>query len=221
MQALERKKQDDKTCGEIETHNPGYPSRQDTFYVGTIESVGRIYQHTFVDTYSKWANAKLYPSKTPITGADLLNDRGLPFFAPQEMGLIRILIDRGTEYCGKQETHDYELYLGINDIEHTKPERIARRQTASANASTKPFCTRFTMLRSVANYANPWRSFRPIWMSGWSITTPSGLTKGRCAVAGRPCNLSLRANSSGRKRSDSSTNRTRGDIKTERLSDQV
>lgn len=221
VQALERKKQDDEACGEIETHHPGYLGSQDTFYVGTIKGVGRIYQQTFVDTYSKWANAKLYTTKTPITGADLLNDRVLPFFASQEMGLIRILTDRGTEYCGKLETHDYELYLGINDIEHTK--------TRARHPQTNGICERFhkTILHEFyqvafrRNYTTLWRSFRPIWMSGWSITTPSGLTRGRCAVAERPCKLSLRANSSGTKRSDSSTNRTRGDIKTERMSDQV
>lgn len=120
VQALEKKKQDDEACGEIETAHPGYLGSQDTFYVGTIKGVGRIYQQTFVDTYSKVAFAKLYKTKTPITAADLLNDKVLPFFMEHEMGIIRMLTDRGTEYCGKVETHDYELYLGVNDIEHTK-----------------------------------------------------------------------------------------------------
>jgi len=105
--ALEKKQEDDLACGEIETAHPGYLGSQDTFYVGTIKGVGRIYQQTFVDTYSKLAMAKLYTTKTPITGADLLNDRVLPFFAEQGMGIIRMLTDRGTEYCGKAETHDY------------------------------------------------------------------------------------------------------------------
>ena len=78
--ALERKKLDDEACGEIETHHPGYLGSQDTFYVGNLKGVGRIYQQTFVDTYSKVAFAKLYTSKTPITSADILNDRVLPFF---------------------------------------------------------------------------------------------------------------------------------------------
>ena len=108
---MERKKQDDEACGEIESLHPGYPGSQDTFYVGTIKGVDRIYQQTFVDTYSKWATAKLYTTRTPITRADLLNDRVMPFFASQDMGPIRILADRGTEYRGKLETHDYELYL--------------------------------------------------------------------------------------------------------------
>ena len=135
VQALERKKLDDEVCGEIETHHPGYLGSQDTFYVGTIKGVGRIYQQTFVDTYSKWAAAKLYTTKTPITGADLLNDRVLPFFSSMEMGLIRILTDRGTEYCGRVEAHDFELYLGINDIEHTK--------TKARHPQTNGICERF------------------------------------------------------------------------------
>lgn len=118
--ALERKQEDDVAHGEIETAHPGYPGSQDTFYVGTIKGVGRIYQQTYVDTYSKWAAAKLYSTKTPITAADLLNDRVLPFMEEQGMGVIRVLTDRGTEYCGRPESHDYQLYLALNDIEHTK-----------------------------------------------------------------------------------------------------
>jgi Integrase core domain. len=135
VQALERKKEDDVACGEIETAHPGYLGSQDTFYVGTIKGVGRIYQQTFVDTYSKWAAAKLYTTKTPITAADLLNDRVLPFFAAQGMGIIRILTDRGTEFCGKVELHDYELYLGVNGIEHTK--------TKARHPQTNGICERF------------------------------------------------------------------------------
>jgi hypothetical protein len=66
------------------------------------------------------AQCKLYPTKTAITAADLLNDRVLPFFEEHEMGVIRMLTDRGTEYFGKVEQHDYQLYLALNEIEHTK-----------------------------------------------------------------------------------------------------
>lgn len=135
VSALERKRDDDAAYGEIETAHPGYLGSQDTFYVGTIKGVGRIYQQTFVDTYSKWATAKLYTTKTPITAADLLNDRVLPYFESQGMGIIRILTDRGTEYCGKAETHDYQLYLAVNDIEHTK--------TKAAHPQTNGICERF------------------------------------------------------------------------------
>ena len=120
VQALEKKKLDDEASGEIETAHPGYPGSQDTFYVGTIKGAGRVCQQTFVDTYSKVACAKLYTTKTPVTAADLLNDKVLPLFAAHNMGIIRMLTDRGTEYCGKVETHDYELYPGGSGIEHTK-----------------------------------------------------------------------------------------------------
>ena len=135
VQALEKKQDDDVAHGEIETAHPGYLGSQDTFYVGTIKGVGRIYQQTFVDTYSKWAAAKLYTNKTPITAADLLNDRVLPFFAEQGMGIIRILTDRGTEYCGKPEHHDYQLYLALNDIEHSR--------TKTNHPQTNGICERF------------------------------------------------------------------------------
>jgi transposase InsO family protein len=135
LAALEKKKEDDIVHGEIETHHPGYLGSQDTFYVGTLKGVGRIYQQTFVDTYSKWAAAKLYTTKTPITGADLLNDKVLPAFAEQGMSVVRILTDRGTEYCGKPETHDYQLYLALNDIEHTK--------TKAFHPQTNGICERF------------------------------------------------------------------------------
>lgn len=120
VRALEQKKHDDLASGEIETAHPGYLGSQDTFYVGTIKGVGRIYQQTFVDTYSKVACAKLYTTKTPITAADLLNDKVIPLFKTHEIPLLRILTDRGTEYCGKHDSHDYQLYLGLNDIEHSK-----------------------------------------------------------------------------------------------------
>jgi len=133
--ALERKKDDDTACGEIETMHPGYLGSQDTFYVGTLKGVGRVYQQTFVDTYSKVAFCKLYTTKTPITAAEMLNERVLPFFESHSMGLLRILTDRGTEYCGRVEYHDYELYLAVNDIEHTK--------TKAYHPQTNGICERF------------------------------------------------------------------------------
>lgn len=133
--ALEKKKQDDEVCGEIETAHPGYLGSQDTFYVGNLKGVGRIYQQTYVDTYSKVAHCKLYTSKTPITAADLLNDKVLPFYQGQNLPVLRILTDRGTEYCGKVEQHDYQLYLAINDIEHTK--------TKAMSPQTNGICERF------------------------------------------------------------------------------
>lgn len=122
MIALERKKEKREALGEIETEHPGYLGSQDTYYVGNIKGVGRIYQQTFIDTYSRVAFAKLYTSKHAITSADLLNDRVLPFFEEHHIPLLRILTDRGTEFKGKPEHHEYELYLNLEGIEHSKTQ---------------------------------------------------------------------------------------------------
>jgi len=133
--ALEKKKHDDEACGEIETVHPGYLGSQDTFYVGNLKGVGRIYQQTFLDTYSKVAFCKLYTTKTPITAADILNDKVLPYFEENGLPMLRILTDRGTEYCGRVDHHDYQLYLAINDIDHTK--------TNAMSPQTNGICERF------------------------------------------------------------------------------
>ena len=133
--ALEHQRATDQLHGEIETEHPGYLGSQDTYYVGTIKGIGRIYQQTFVDTYSKVAACKLYTTKTPITAADLLNDRVLPMLEENGVGLLRILTDRGTEYCGRPERHDYQLYLALNDIDHTK--------TKAYSPQTNGICERF------------------------------------------------------------------------------
>jgi transposase InsO family protein len=133
--ALETAQASKEAHGEFESECPGYCGAQDTFYVGTLKGVGRIYQQTFIDTYSKVAVAKLYTEKTPITAADLLNDRVLPLFAEHEIPLLRMLTDRGTEYCGDVARHPYELYLGIEDIEHTR--------TKVKHPQTNGICERF------------------------------------------------------------------------------
>ena len=105
MIAMERKKEKREALGEIETEHPGYLGSQDTYYVGMIKGVGRIYQQTFIDTYSRVAFAKLYNGKHAITSADMLNDRVLPFFEEQQIPLMRILTDRGSEYKGRLDQH--------------------------------------------------------------------------------------------------------------------
>jgi transposase InsO family protein len=133
--ALERKKEKREAMGEIETEHPGYLGAQDTYYVGNIKGVGRIYQQTFIDTYSKVAFAKLYDRKNAITAADMLNDKILPFFEEHQIPLLRILTDRGTEYCGKREHHEFELYLSLEGIDHSK--------TKARSPQTNGICERF------------------------------------------------------------------------------
>ena len=120
LAALEKAKSEKEAHGEFESECPGYCGAQDTFYVGTMKGVGRIYQQTFIDTYAKIAFAKLYDRKTPLTAADLLNDRVVPFYDQHEVRLCRVLTDRGTEYCGNPEHHEYELYLAVEDVDHSR-----------------------------------------------------------------------------------------------------
>src|SRR5947208_6976465 len=135
LRAMERAREEKEAHGEIETAHPGYLGAQDTYYVGTIKSVGRIYQQTFLDTYTKVAFTKLYDRKNALVAADLLNDRVLPFFEEQEVSLLRILTDRGTEYCGQREHHEYQLYLAVENIDHSR--------TRAKSPQTNGICQRF------------------------------------------------------------------------------
>jgi transposase InsO family protein len=138
--AREKAKADKEAHGEFDSECPGYCVAQDTFYVGTLKGVGRVYQQTVIDTYSKLGFAKLYDSKTAITAAEMLNDRVLPFFDEQGIVVSRVLTDRGTEYCGAPQSHEYELYLAVENIDHTR--------TKARSPQTNGICERFhkTML---------------------------------------------------------------------------
>ena len=135
LQALEKAKEEKEAVGEIETEHPGYLIAQDSFYVGNMKGVGRIYQQTVIDTYTKVAFAKLYDRKNALIAADMLNDRVIPFFDANEIPVLRVLTDRGSEYCGNREHHEYELYLDLENIDHTK--------TKAKSPQTNGICERF------------------------------------------------------------------------------
>ena len=130
-----------------------------------------------------------------------------PYSDGQRYGVLR-----------KLETHDYELYLGINGIEHTKT-KVRHLQTNGIcerfHKTIEPSCMNFTRLPSGVNCTILWKICRPTWTLGWSITTTSGRIKGKSAAAEHHYKHSLMENKSVRKRSDNSINRTSGDIKTE------
>jgi len=175
LAALEKAKSEKEAHGEFESQCPGYCGAQDTFYVGNMKGVGRIYQQTFLDTYSKVAFAKLYDRKTPITAADLINDRVAPFFEEHEVKLCRVLTDRGTEYCGNPEHHEYELYLAIEDVDHSR--------TKTKSPQTNGIVERFhkTVLDEFYRIAFRKKSYGSIaelqadlddWIRGYNIERP-------------------------------------------------
>lgn len=149
VRALEKAKEEKEAHGEIETEHPGYLGAQDTYYVGTLKGVGRIYQQTFIDTYSKVAFAKLYDRKHAITAADTLNDRVLPFYEEHGVPLLRILTDRGSEYCGNRESHEFALYLDLENIDHTR--------TKVKSPQTNGICERFHQTIKNEFYASAFR----------------------------------------------------------------
>ena len=135
LRALEKAKSEEEAHGEIESLHPGYLGAQDTYYLGTLKAVGRIYQQTFIDTYTKIAFVKLYDRKNALVAADFLNDRVIPWYEENGVKLLRILTDRGTEYCGAREHHEYQLYLDIEDIDHSR--------TKARSPQTNGICERF------------------------------------------------------------------------------
>ena len=170
--------------------NAGYCGAQDTFYVGTLKGVGRVYQQTVIDTYAKVGFAKLYDRKTPITAAEILNDRVVPFYDEHGIRLSRMLTDRGTEFCGSQ-SHEYELYLAVEDIDHSR--------TKTKSPQTNGICERFH--RTVLESSTAWhfakrstvlsRSCRPTWTPG-SLSTMSGVHIRAAGASARPqCRPSL------------------------------
>lgn len=120
VKALEEAKEEKQSHGEIETHHPGFLVGQDTYYVGYIKGIGKIYQQTGIDTYSNVGFAKIYTEKTAVASADFLNDKVLPLFDEHGMKLLRTLTDRGTEYGYKNLEHPYQLFLHLNDIAHSR-----------------------------------------------------------------------------------------------------
>jgi len=106
----------------IKAFYPGYLFCQDTFYVGTIKGLGRIYQQTGIDAYSNFGFAKVYTNKKTDSAIDFVETKALPVYEMFQIPLDRTLTDNGKEYTthwvnGK---HDYEIFLASCGITHTK-----------------------------------------------------------------------------------------------------
>ncbi len=112
----------------VESNAPGELLNQDTFYWGTLKGVGKVYVQVVVDTFCSLAFAKVYTSKMPVTAADTLYERVLPFYEALDVPVQAVLTDNGREFCGKPDSHPYELLLTMEGIEH-RTTRIATPRT--------------------------------------------------------------------------------------------
>lgn len=111
----------------VESSGPGELLAQDTFYVGQLKGVGKVYLHAVVDTYGSYAFGFLHTSKRPEAAVAVLHNDVLPFYQQKEIPVAAVLTDNGREFCGK-DTHPFEIYLELNDIEHRKT-KVRRPQS--------------------------------------------------------------------------------------------
>lgn len=111
----------------VESSGPGQLLSQDTYYVGHLKDLGKLYMQTVVDTFGSYAFGRVYTAKVPECAAHLLHNDVLPFYRTLGLPVMAVLTDNGKEFCGT-ESHPYELYLRLNDIEH-RNTRVRRPQT--------------------------------------------------------------------------------------------
>lgn len=112
----------------IQTHNPGALVAVDTFLVGSLKGVGRVYLQSAIDCHTRYAWGRLYTNKLPVTCVHVLNNDVLPFFEKHNCPVQTVLSDNGREFCGRPDKHPYELFLQLEGIEH-RTTRIRRPQS--------------------------------------------------------------------------------------------
>lgn len=166
LAALEKAKTEKEAHGEFESECPGYCGAQDTFYVGNMKGSDASTSRPSSTPTPRSPSPSLYDRKSALTAADLLNDRVVPFYDAQEVKLCRVLTDRGTEYCGNPEHHEYELYLAVEDVDHSRTKTRARKPTESLSASTKPCWTSSIASPSASGSMARSSSCRPISTPG-------------------------------------------------------
>jgi hypothetical protein len=141
--------------------------------------------------YSKVAFAKLYDRKTPITAADVLNDRVIPLFDAHQVKLCRVLTDRGTEYCGNPEHHEYELYLAVEDVDHSRTKTKSPQTNGIAERFPKTILNEFYRVPFASGSTARSTSCRRTSTPGSKATTRNGRTRAAGASARPLCRPSL------------------------------
>ncbi len=124
----------------LERFRPGFRERHseaphtgalvavDTFFVGTLKGVGKVYLQTAICCHGRYAWARPYPNKRPVTAVQLLNNDVLPTFEAHGVKVDAVLSDTGREFCGREDQHPYELFLQLEGIEHRRT-KVKRPQT--------------------------------------------------------------------------------------------
>jgi transposase InsO family protein len=112
----------------IEAPHTGALVAVDTFFVGALKGVGKVYLQTALDCHSRYAWARLYPNKMPVTAVHLMNTDVLPAFEAVEAKIDTVLSDNGREFCGRPDRHPYELFLQLEGVEH-RTTRVKRPQS--------------------------------------------------------------------------------------------
>ena len=118
----------------VESSAPGELLSADTFFVGNLKGIGKVYLHAVVDTYGSYAFGFLHVSKQPEAAVAVLHNEVLPFYRHLDLPVGAVLTDNGREFCGTDK-HPYELYLDLNGIEH--------RRTRVRTPKTNGFVERF------------------------------------------------------------------------------
>lgn len=130
----------DEQIAALERFNPEFRERHieapftgdllavDTFFVGHLKGVGKIYLQSAIDCCSRYAWGRLYTNKMPLTAVHLLNTDVLPTFEAHGVTVKTVLSDNGREFCGRPDTHPYELFLQLEGIAH-RTTRIRRPQS--------------------------------------------------------------------------------------------
>jgi hypothetical protein len=167
---MERAREEKEAHGEIETAHPGYLGAQDTYYVGTIKSVGRISHRPSLTPTPRWLSPSSTTAKNALVAADMLNDRVLPFFEEQKVLLLCVLTDRGTEYCGQREHHEYPLYLAVDNIDQSRTRPGLRKPMGSVSASIEPSRKSSTPRRSARSCTRLSTNYRRISTTGSGST---------------------------------------------------
>lgn len=112
----------------IETRHTGDLVAVDTFFVGHLKGVGKVYLQTVIDCFSRYAWGRLYTSKLPVTAVHVMNNDVLPTFEAHDARVSTVLSDNGREFCGRPDRHPYELFLQLEEIEH-RTTKVRRPQS--------------------------------------------------------------------------------------------